>query len=263
MDTLRFEIPRIPAVMVAVANWLLDETADDLQQELPFTDEVHATSEKLGVSPEELTALPETPLVPVNPFATPATGVPDGTSAEVPATGTEETVAPAAPTASPEFDTEGLPWDKRIHASTKSKLKSGAWKKMRGVDDHDVELVEAELRGAMASPLPAATSFTAAEASGLPPAPGSLEEARAATMATVAEPLYGTPPPPPPPAPEPTPEPAGIITLADLMLKIVSTDGVDSLKVQAALTELGVPSLPVLGSTRPDLIPEVARKLFG
>ena len=45
-----------------------------------------------------------------------------------------------------EFDSTGLPWDERIHASTKTKTAAGIWTKRRGVDDATVARVTAELR---------------------------------------------------------------------------------------------------------------------
>lgn len=47
-----------------------------------------------------------------------------------------------------ELDSAGMPWDARIHASTKTKVKDGTWKKMRGVDEDLVAEVEAELAAA-------------------------------------------------------------------------------------------------------------------
>lgn len=43
-------------------------------------------------------------------------------------------------------DSAGLPWDERIHASTKSKIADGTWKSKRGVDAALVVAVESELR---------------------------------------------------------------------------------------------------------------------
>lgn len=70
----------------------------------------------------------------------------------------DETPAPApAPTApqeqvtpqqvkEAELDNEGLPWDERIHASTKTKTAKGIWTKRKGVDDATRDAVVAELR---------------------------------------------------------------------------------------------------------------------
>lgn len=50
------------------------------------------------------------------------------------------------PTAGVELDAKGLPWDSRIHASTKSKKKDGTWTALRGLNDEGkVKQIEAEL----------------------------------------------------------------------------------------------------------------------
>lgn len=56
--------------------------------------------------------------------------------------------APPPPPAgdTPDVDAAGLPWDERIHASTKKKTQDGRWKKKRGVDDATREAVEMQLR---------------------------------------------------------------------------------------------------------------------
>jgi hypothetical protein len=50
-----------------------------------------------------------------------------------------------------ELDSKGLPWDERIHASTKAINKDGSWKAKRGVQPVTVTEVEAELRNTVAS----------------------------------------------------------------------------------------------------------------
>lgn len=58
----------------------------------------------------------------------------------------EEHEEPVAIIADGELDSEGLPWDARIHASTKTKTVKGVWKARKNVPD-DVKLsVETELR---------------------------------------------------------------------------------------------------------------------
>lgn len=68
-----------------------------------------------------------------------------------------ETAAPVAPTApapqvtpaevaSAELDADGLPWDERIHAGTKTKTAKGIWTKRRGTPDATYNKVVAELR---------------------------------------------------------------------------------------------------------------------
>jgi len=45
------------------------------------------------------------------------------------------------------YDASGLPWDERIHASTKTRTAKNLWTRRRGVDDALVAQIEAELRG--------------------------------------------------------------------------------------------------------------------
>ena len=48
--------------------------------------------------------------------------------------------------AAAELDSNGLPWDERIHAGTKSKNQDGSWKKRKGVPEDVMDAVTAELR---------------------------------------------------------------------------------------------------------------------
>lgn len=54
------------------------------------------------------------------------------------------------------LDKEGLPWDFRIHASTKTLIAEGSWKLRRGVDPTEVEKVKAQLKELMAVRVPPA-----------------------------------------------------------------------------------------------------------
>ena len=55
-------------------------------------------------------------------------------------------------------DTDGLPWDARIHSAAKTQTKAGAWRKAKGADAATIAAVEAELRarGPDAAPTPPA-----------------------------------------------------------------------------------------------------------
>lgn len=118
-------------------------------------------------------AAPAAPTVPAPPLAPPP-------QAQAPAAPTPPTVA-TVPTAAPgvERDSTGLVWDARIHASTKTKVASGAWTAKRGVDPLFKAQIEADLRG-VAAPVaapaappapPAAPVFQAPVAPAAPPAP--------------------------------------------------------------------------------------------
>jgi hypothetical protein len=155
--------------------------------------------------------------------------------------------APVKPAASPEevperatveIDKYGLPWDGRIHASTKAKNADGSWRKKRGLDAATLAQVEAELKALMAIP---------------------------------AVPV----PPPPPPAPGPTLVPAPPpSTSGDPRAAFVALVGRASAAMQAKkITEdeikgccksvdSNIVSLPLLAA-RPDLIPQVAALIDG
>lgn len=55
------------------------------------------------------------------------------------------------------IDSTGLPWDSRIHSSSKELNSNGEWKKRRGVSPQVLDAVTKELREAMAAPGPGET----------------------------------------------------------------------------------------------------------
>lgn len=65
---------------------------------------------------------------------------------------TPDTPSAPAPQVTPtqvanaELDKDGLPWDERIHAGTKTKTQKGIWTRKKGVDDSVFDAVIAELR---------------------------------------------------------------------------------------------------------------------
>ena len=89
------------------------------------------------------------------------------TAAPVTAPAVAETTPPAvaddSKTDAPEKDSEGNIWDARIHSGGKNILKSGAWRRKKGVGDDEYERVIAENRAAQTPPPPQGDS--------LPPAP--------------------------------------------------------------------------------------------
>lgn len=146
-----------------------------------------------GATPLQLPmAAPATSDVVVDPstvFASPAPSMISTTVSPV-------TIAPAAPSApsSPtELDINSIPWDDRIHSTTRAKNQDGTWRYRRNLDPQTRDMVMIELRArAGAAPVPAGT----------PPLP--------------TPPAAAPPPPPPPPVtlpapgavPVPTPSPA-------------------------------------------------------
>jgi len=192
--------------------------------------------------PELLAVIPQIPAPPVQPVTSaPSTVVvpPPPTVPVAPTvTSPEPTAAfaPPAPTAVPaavpaapptvalaEVDSKGLPWDGRIHASSKAKVADGSWRAKRGVDPAMVTTVETELKGAAAAPVFAGQPwpFDAAPAT-----------------------------------------PVGI-TFAGLMTVLpgkVSAGEITQQQVNDVLAALGLTSIPAL-ATRPDLVPAVAASL--
>lgn len=134
---------------------------------------------------------------------------------------------------------DGMPWDHRIHASSKAKLSKAphGWKKKRGVTGALVEQVEAELRAAMlASPAKPVTTEEAAP-------PPDTEEAAPPPVETTA-----------------TTEPPVITTFAELNIAITEY-GVPLDKVTAAVNRAGLQAYPLLAA-RSDLWPQVIAELF-
>ena len=80
-----------------------------------------------------------------------ATSAPPAPATSAPITTTLGPASLGAGAASVELDKNGLPWDERIHAGTKTKLKSGEWKAKKQVAPELVASVEAELRARMAA----------------------------------------------------------------------------------------------------------------
>ncbi len=104
------------------------------------------------------------------------------------------------------LDKNGLPWDGRIHSSSKNKNADGSWRYLRGVDKDLVGIVEAELRQLTANDAP-------------PPPPPVVEQPKA----------DDAPPPPPPPPVEapaatdaPPPPPPGVagVSMQDVFKRV-------------------------------------------
>lgn len=59
--------------------------------------------------------------------------------------------ATTAPVSGVELDKNGVPWDGRIHASTKTKTAKGEWKRRKGVTDIELAQITAELKASVGS----------------------------------------------------------------------------------------------------------------
>lgn len=142
--------------------------------------------------------------------------------------------AGATSTSGVQTDKTGMPWDARIHASTKATIQDGTWKKRRGVDAEEVATVEAQLRAAMAVPGPTPARLSPAAAWPFP---------SANPHADTGEPR----------AP----------TFTDLMQFItprVSTGALTQVQVTAAVQTTGLESLNLV-MARVDLIPAILSEL--
>jgi hypothetical protein len=140
--------------------------------------------------------------------------------------------APATP-AGVSLDKDGLPWDARIHTSSKATNADGSWRRKRGVNEAEVTHVEGELRqlmGITPAPLPSPT------------------------------PIAAVPPPPPPPAPTPiaavAPPADPYIALISRASELIGAKLITKAQLDAAIIDAGGVSLALMNS-RPDLIPQV------
>ena len=88
------------------------------------------------------------------PIATPVIASP---SLMIPPPVVEDNMIPlpaaaGQPNEHPMLDKTGLPWDARIHASTKTMIANGSWKMKRGVSEEEVAKITAQLRQVMNAP---------------------------------------------------------------------------------------------------------------
>jgi hypothetical protein len=172
-----------------------------------WTDEQLIESERMTVSGPNVvpasagaevfaTAPVVTPVISTPPAPPPAVSIgappppPAASPVVQPPVNVVATAAPDAPTPAMR-DSNNLPWDARIHASSRTQTKDGVWTKRKGVSGVEFARVSGELLSA--APAPVVVPFTP-----LAPQPGA--------------PASGAPlvaPAPPPPAPAPPPPVAG------------------------------------------------------
>lgn len=182
----------------------------------------------------------------------------------------------AAQTPSSELDATGLPWDPRIHSSTKSKNADNTWRAKRGTDEIR-PAIEAQLRAAVAAPsAPAGTAVPPAPATvplppplPAPPAPSSVAPVLPATTApspaASAAPIPTLPvvaPPPLQPAAPAAPTSGADFGsfMAELSPLFASDPGGANAKIAAALATVQLTALGQLAA-RHDLIPAVRTAL--
>lgn len=99
--------------------------------------------------------LPDEPaaLEPLGPIDTPPVYIAAGPEVAPEPDDSLDEPEPAA-VADDSLDADGLPYDSRIHAGTRTRTQDGRWKRKRGVEPAEIERVETELRALMAIPSP-------------------------------------------------------------------------------------------------------------
>jgi hypothetical protein len=117
-----------------------------------------------------------------------ANGSPPAPSAPPTASTTDAAQAAPAPSDAPApagsatpLDRNGLPWDQRIHSSSREMNESsGGWKKKRGVSDVEIARVTSELLAAVAQVKPPFTPLAASAPAPAAPAPAAPKAPAAA-----------------------------------------------------------------------------------
>lgn len=253
-DSISLTIPRIAGDLRCAAHYL-NTLAEGLDSEaLTVTPGPVKVETPEPVAPIPTTETPE-PVVPTPPAPEPETTADEpnpasafggGETPEPPAPPAPEPTAEAPTPTGVDVDSDGLPWDERIHAGSRKKLaKTDQWKKKRGVSDEEIARVEAELRQVMAIPAEQPAPVATTEA---PQPPAATEQPAA-------------PAPPAPVAPAPTTTDFTGWGWQEFMAEFMQR-GMDHSQATEACKAHGIDSTAVL-ATRPDLIPQVAATLFG
>lgn len=213
----------------------------------------HLDRPDVGVDvPLALTSLP-TPAATV--FAAPPVPAP------VPVPAPTLPSADTAPTGAPAVDKAGLPWDGRIHSSSKVFVADGTWRQKRGTPPELLAQVEAELRQVMGLPAPAAPAAAVPQPPVPPTVPTSVFGA-GAVAAGLPQPSLVPQPPAAPTAPAAPAAGGDPTTFAELMLWLTPhmPHRLPPDTLNAMLAANGVPSLHGL-IARPDLVPVMVAQL--
>ena len=167
-------------------------------------------------------------------------------------------VAAFTPSATPDRDGEGLPWDKRIHSSSKAINADGRWRIARNIAPELIESVKAELKALVAAPV------VAESAALVPPPPVDVR-------------VNEIPPPPPSAAVEAFNGIVSTINVADIAIdpapttpdlnvmfttllrdagQAVVAQRISSAELTAICVKHGVANVGLLAS-RKDLVPQI------
>ncbi len=172
------------------------------------------------------------------------------------------------------LDKDGIPWDARIHSSSRNKTAKGVWQRKRNTDDPEWERVRAELRQAMSAGAPPAPIEALIAALPTPPAMPDPAAAFATPVApqspaptaspAVAATIAADTAPPPAVMPAP-PAPTSGDPFGTFLVKVTAAQDAGQLTVaqcQAAAQSFGLSGLRDLHH-RHDMIPAVEMALFG
>lgn len=155
-------------------------------------------------------------------------------------------VTSAEDAGAPDFDSSGLPWDERIHASSRATISDGTWKKKRGVSPEEVAAVEVELRTLTATDAELIEQAEVLELP-VPEAPAPVQE----QSAPEAPPAPAQEQPPAPPVDTPNPFLAVMSRIGKSGMTKEQKD--ELLTAAGALDDKGNPSILVLNK-KPELI---------
>lgn len=164
-----------------------------------------------------------------------------------------------------ELDSRGLPWDSRIHSSTKKKTEKGTWATRKGVGSNQVLInqVEAELRATLPQTTPQAATpapvFPQAPAVAptvtLPPIPVVAPTTPTAPLPTLA-PALSLPPAPPVPS-----VPATFAELTQALQPQMLAGKITPDVMNMACMQVGVPGMMALHTATPDQIGAIFKAL--
>lgn len=155
-------------------------------------------------------------------------------------------------TTPPSVDASGLPWDERIHASSKATTEAGLWRKKRGLQEGEAERVEAELRKLMAIPSPT-SGVPATQIPSETPTP-SADTSPIVPPPPVEIPAPVVPVPPPPVNNVEARQP--FIELLNVSSQAIGAGKITIEDVNAITKRHGVDALPLL-NVRLDLVPAI------
>lgn len=153
-----------------VANFIQDYPVATEQPVVPLAPPApppaHGTAGAtvLPTAPEAPPAAMDNPATAFGQLAAPPAPIPPAATV-VPPTGN--------PVPASNLDSAGMPWDARIHTSTRATVANGTWRKKRNLDPALCATVEAELRTLMGAPVPLPTPAPVPGHPPAPPAPAS------------------------------------------------------------------------------------------